>query len=162
METINFKKQLYNLPITPFHGNDILYIGMPLEKLNDILRTHFAVYGEQSNTGFCLTYWIQLENRIRITIDILKQKIYRIDFLIEYYGTTIDGVGIGSTVKELCESRSDIYFDEQYILVGKYPYDLIIEIDNNDNTIYSLEEVYNNKITKLIVENKEILKDNAI
>jgi hypothetical protein len=81
---------------------------MPLEKLNDILRTYFAVYGEQFN------------------------------------------------------SRSDIYFDEQYILVGNYPYDLMIEIDNNYNIIYSIEEVHNNKITKLIVENKEILKANVI
>ncbi len=157
METINFKKQLYNLPITPFHGNDFLYIGMPLEQLDDILRTHFAIYGEQSNTGYCLTYWIKLEDKIRIKLNILKQKIYRIEFLTGYNGATIDGIRIGSTVKELCDSRNDIYFDEQYILVGKYPYELVIEIDNNDNTIYSLEEVYNNKITKIIVENREIL-----
>jgi len=118
METVEFKKRANGLPIIALHGNEIFYIGMPLQELNDILWNHYAVHGEQQN----------------------------------------DGIGIGSLVRELCDQRNDVFFDEQYIMVGQYPYDCILEIDNNGNTIYNLSDVYENKITKIIVENRNILR----
>lgn len=158
METIEFKKKAYTLSIIPLYGNDIFYIGMPLQDLNTILWNHYAIHGEQKNDGYCMIYNIQLENCLRIVLDIIKQQIYRIEFLREYKGK-FNGVGIGSTIGELCETRSDIFFDEQCVLVGKYPYDFILEIDNHGNTIYNLSDVYSNRITKIIVENKAILNN---
>ncbi|MFK7002218.1 hypothetical protein V3Q90_15965 [Flavobacterium oreochromis] len=158
METIEFKNKVNKLQIIPLHGNDVFYIGMPLQDLNTILWNHYALYGEQNNYGYCLFYHIQLANSIRISLDIIKQQVYRIEFLREYKGFYYS-IGIGSTIKELCDLRNDIFFDEQYVLVGKYPYDFIIEIDNLDNTIYNLSDVYSNRITKIIVENKVFRND---
>ncbi len=160
METIEFKRKANILPIIPLYGNDLFYIGMPLQDLNQILWTHYAVHGEQYNGGFCMMYNIQLDKSIKITLDIIKQQVYRIEFLREYKGK-FDGIGIGSTINEVCASRNDIFFDEQYILVGNYPYDFILEINNLGNTIYSLQEVQLNIITKIIVENKNILNVNV-
>jgi hypothetical protein len=156
METIEFKTKVYRLPIIALHGNEVFYIGMPFQDLNEILWKHYAVHGEQQNDGFCMIYNIQLEKSIKLTLDIVKRQVYRIEFLREYKGQFY-GLGIGCTIKELCDWRNDIHFDEQYILVGQYPYDYILEINNFENTIYNLEDVYENKITKIIVENKKIL-----
>lgn len=157
METIEFKDAAYASPIVPFHGNEYFYIGMPLEVLNKLLWTHYSVYGEQQNDGFCLLYNILLDKSIRISIDILKKQVYRIEFLRDYKGS-FDNIKIGSTIKELCDLRGDVFFDEEFILVGKFPYDYIIKINNLGNTIYSLDEVMNNYITSIIVENKDVLR----
>lgn len=156
METVEFKRKIYRLPIIPLHGNEVFHIGMSLDTLNDILWSHYAVHGEQQNDGFCLIYNIQLEKTIKLTLDIIKHQVYRIEFLREYKGL-FEGLGIGSTVKELCEKRKDVFFDEEYIIVGQYPYDYILEIDNLGNAIYNLNDVYENRITKIIVENKKVL-----
>lgn len=155
METVDFKKKIYGLPIIPLFGNEIFHIGMRLDDLNSILWEHYSVYGEQHNDGFCLIYNIQLESSIKLSLDILNSHVFRIEFLRDYRGR-FEGIGIGSTIKELCEKRDDVYFDEEYIMVGEYPYDFIISIDNFGNSIYSLESVYSNKITKIVVENKSI------
>ena len=157
METLEFKTRLFSLPIKQLSGNELIYIGMPLDELNSLLWDHFAVSGEQKNDGFCLFYNIKLEETIRLTLDILKQQVYRIEFLNRYKGK-FDTIGIGSTIEELCAIKDNVFFDEQYVLVGSYPYDFILEIDNSGSNIYNLQDVLSNTITKIIVENKEILK----
>lgn len=157
METLEFQKKLNKASIMALYGNEFIYLGMPLSELNDILYNHYGVYGEQCNEGYCMFYNIVIKRSMKIHIEILKQVIYKIDFIGDYEGT-YNGIGVGNTISDLLEIRSDVYFDEEYILVGKYPYDFIIRINNYDNTIYSLEEVLNNKIIGITVENKSLLK----
>jgi hypothetical protein len=155
MRDNNLKREITLLELIPIFGNNYINLRMSLFELNDILWNNYCIFGEQKNTGYCMFYEISIESSIKIYIDILKQNIYEIDFFGNYKGT-YKGVGIGSTIRDLLKVREDIYFDEQYILVGKFPYDFVIRVDNDNSTIYELEQVLDNKIIEITVENKSL------
>lgn len=156
MEAIEFQKKANNASLVPLYGTEYFYLGMPLEELNQILWDYYAIHGEQSSEGFCLFYHITLKRSIRISIDVLTQSVFSIAFLQDYKGT-YEGIGLGSSVQELLAIRSDVSFDEEYLMVGAYPYDFVLKINNQDHIIYSLDEVMQHKITQIVVENKALL-----
>jgi len=148
MEGIEYLKKNKQLPIVPFYGNDFIYIGMSLKELNDILWDYYLPH-QTHTSGVYLMLRIILDDCICVRIDVVKQVVYAVDFIGSYKGKYQEKIGIGSTVSELQEFRDDVSFDEEYVMIGNHPYDLIFKINNQSKTIYSLDEVRNNTITEI-------------
>lgn len=155
-----YEKEIDNIlsqELFPNKGSSIIYLDMPIAELNDKILVFSKLYSDQENDGYQLFYVLKLWRSIAISFDILNNRIIEVSFYGNYKGT-YNGIGIGSTIRQLLKVRNDVYFDEQYILVGKFPWDFILKIDNNDSTIYNLDDVLDNKIIEITVEDKSLLK----
>jgi len=147
-------EELFKHELIPGSGNEVFFCGMPLAELR-IIAGAFT-YNKHYTTG---PGWFSSSfifgDAIAVTVSINPETsmawVSRIRFYGSYAGT-YKGIGIGMTVEELLDASDNVFFDEEFILIGKYPYDFIIEIDNERNTIYSLEDVKSNKITAIITE----------
>lgn len=150
-----FKKELL-----PKIGNELFFCGMSLSNLKIIAMAFTYKKHYITECGFFSHYFIfgnSIKLRISISDSTEKCRIDEITFLGNYNGK-YKGVGIGSKVSDLLKIREDIYVDEEYILVGTYPYDFIIKVDSN-NSIESLDSIKNNLITHIIVEQRQVNLD---
>jgi len=147
-------EDLFKHDLIPGKGNQIFYSGMPLMELKMI--TGAFTYNKHYVTG---TGWFScsfifgdaIEVIVSINPETSVARVNRIKFYGIYTGT-YQGIGIGITIEALLRVSDRISFDEEFILIGKYPYDFIVEIDNDRNTIYSLDDVKTNKITAIIIQ----------
>lgn len=146
-------EEILSKELFPGRGSENVYLRMPINKLNDEVLAYSKKFQDQENDGYQLYYVLKLWQSIAITFDVLNNYICEISFSGNYRGT-YQGIGIGSTIRELMKVREDVYFDEQYILVGKSPSDFILRIDNENGTIYNLEDVLDKKIIEITVKDR--------
>jgi hypothetical protein len=156
---------LYNKELIPSLGNELLFCMMPIEELKLIWDSYNLFVFKKTNKyimpisrsfNMFFSFDSNIEVRLVINIKTSLASVISVSFRNNYVGK-YNGIGIGSTIRELLEVRSDVYFDEQFILVGKFPYDFILKIDNDDSTIYNLDDVIDNKIIEITVEDKSLL-----
>lgn len=145
--------KLFRMNLVPKKGIDFFYCGMPLSILKEVVlgftyNKHYTTEGGWFSCSFIFGNSIQAY--IDISVEDSKAKVSQISFFNDFKGT-YQGIGIGTLIKDI-KHREDLYFDEQYVLIGKeYPYDFILEVENQDSTIWSWDDVIEKKITKISV-----------
>lgn len=95
-----------------------------------------------------------LADSLSVTVNIFTGKICAVTASGDYPGRLEGGIGIGSTISSLLDIRRDVRFDMEWIIVGDY--DLIIRVDNDDDTIYNLDQVRDNKIIEITIEDRTL------
>ena len=95
------------------------------------------------------------KNCIEFIANIHVGLIVSIRFINAYKGKLFNKVAIGDMVKQLLTINPDIVFDE-HVIAWDDSFEIEFEIDNDSETIPSLEEVLDNKITTITVRNYDL------
>lgn len=92
---------------------------------------------------------------LTLVVNIFSTAVCKVTAQNKYEGKFLDMIGIGTPIAKLLEIRSDVSFDMEHVIVGD-DYDLMLRIDNDDNTIHSLDEISHNRIVEIIVEDRKL------
>ena len=95
------------------------------------------------------------KNCIEFIVNIHVGLIVSLRFSNAYEGKLFNKVAIGDMVKQLLTVNPDIVFDE-HVIAWDDSFEVEFEIDNDSETIPSLEEVLDNKITTITVRNYDL------
>ena len=139
----------------PIHATGIESIQL-LDSLFSI-REH--IIQNEADWEASLASWIPdfmsytYKNSLEVIVNVHLGCITTLKFKGNYRGKLWGKVGIGDTVQTLMNHQDNISFDEEFLLIGNN-YDLLIEIDNDRQSIDHLETVKDHKITVISVSNE--------
>lgn len=135
------------LPIRPGKGVGDLALGTPAA---DVLAAVFAA--DAADIEVQAHYPRLFEYRYReslcLFIDIVTARLVRIDLEPGYVGT-YDGVGVGSSVGELRALRSDLSWDEEWVIVGEFDMSALVD---GVEVVSSIDDHLDSRIGALSIE----------
>lgn len=91
------------------------------------------------------------KDSIRLRVNLYLGVIASIQLYNQYKGSFCTYYGLGTLVNDLQDAEDfRVSFDEEYVLINSN--ELILSIDNNNDTIDSLEEVAYDPVTSILLE----------
>ena len=148
------RNEYLNAPIIPKCQIGKFKLGEPVSNYENVFRpTEYDLW--RVKAIYPKYYEYSLDESLILLVNIFTTKICKITAQKMYEGKYLDKIGIGTPIAKILEIRSDVSFDMENVIIGE-DYDLILRIDNDDNTIYSLDEIINNKIIEIIVEDRSL------
>jgi hypothetical protein len=137
------------LPIYPGAGVGDIKLGLSIQDLFPLIKemNHFEMVVK---AYYPRLFEYVYRGSLSMYVDIVRGKLVRIDLCCDYKGTYSNTIGIGSKIGDLRKLRSDIFFDEEYILVGENN-ELIIRTDY-DEQIEDLDSINDATISTISIE----------
>lgn len=138
-----------DLPIFPGVGVGAIKLGLSIHDLYPLINEidHFDI---DVKAYYPRLFEYIYRKSLGLYVDIVKGKLVRIDLCCDYKGTYLNTIGIGSKIRDLRELRSDISFDEEYVLVGENS-ELIIRTDYAEQ-IEDLDSINDATICMMTIE----------